>query len=114
MIDNKIIKDLGKILSVPVYGEKPATASGEYVVVEFDKGILNKALGNMSIICDSYADSLYDAASLNREVENALNSLIEKDYISGISRNSSYPANVTSLKQYRYKCNFDCNYYEEI
>lgn len=113
MIDAKIIKDLGTILSVPIYAEKPTDADGEFVVVEFDKRSLDHTLGNMSIICDSYADSLYDAASLNRKVESALESLIEKDYIRDITRNSSFPSNRTSTMQYRYKCNFDCYYYEE-
>lgn len=113
MIDTKIIKDLGELLAVNVYAEKPADPPSEYVVIEFDKGVLIHSLGSMSIICDSYSTSMLNAASLNREVEKALFQLIGKPYIRDISRNTSFPANRTDRKEYRYKCNFNVDYYEE-
>lgn len=113
MTEERFIKDLGSLLTVSVYAEKPKDPPAEYVVIEFVKGNLLHTLGEMSVICDSYSTSMLEAAELNREVEKALMRMLEKDYIRDISRNTSSPANRTDRKEYRYKCNFDVLYYEE-
>lgn len=112
MIDELILDTLNELLDVPVYPEIPEHTEGEYVILNLVKGTNRHGLAEMSVICDSYSGSMYSATQLNDKVERALESLICFNWIRDITRNSSYPANDTARKVYRYKCNYDCYYYE--
>lgn len=112
MIDDLMLDTLNELLDVPVYPEIPEQTEEEYVILNLVKGTNRYGLAEMSIICDSYASSMYLAAQLNGQVERALESLISFSWIRDITRNSSYPANDTTKKGYRHKCNYDCYYYE--
>ena len=112
MIDDLILNALNELLDVPVYPEIPEHTEGEYVILNLVKGANRHGMAEMSIICDSYSGTMYSASQLNAKVEQALDSLISFSWIRDITRNSSYPANDTTKKAYRHKCNYDCFYYE--
>ena len=112
MIEDLMLDTLNELLDVPVYPEIPEQTEEEYVILNLVKGTNRYGLAEMSIICDSYASSMYLAAQLNGQVERALESLISFSWIRDITRNSSYPANDTTKKGYRHNCNYDCYYYE--
>lgn len=112
MVDVEILNRLNALLSLDVYMEKPDDAPEEFYVIQFVKGGNQHGLAEMSIIAQSYGNTMYRACDMNKDMEAALESLISEDYIRDISRNGSYPYNKTDIKQYRYQCLFDVSYYE--
>lgn len=112
MVDVEILNRLKALLSLNVYMEVPDDAPEEFYVIQFVKGECRHGLAEMSIIAQSYGNTMYRACDMNKDMEAALESLITEDYIRDISRNGSYPYNKTDIKQYRYQCLFDVSYYE--
>ena len=58
----------------------------------------------------SYADSMYEAALLNREVIEKMKNMITLDEIFKVKLNSDYNFTDPSTKKYRYQCIFDITY----
>lgn len=58
----------------------------------------------------SYADSMYEAALLNREVINKMRKMITLDEIFKVKLNSDYNFTDPNTKKYRYQCIFDITY----
>lgn len=58
----------------------------------------------------SYADSMYEAALLNREVIEKTKNMITLDEIFKVKLNSDYNFTDPSTKKYRYQCIFDITY----
>jgi len=112
MVDVDILNKLKTLLSLNVYMEVPDDAPEEFYVIQFVKGECRHGLAEMSIIVQSYGNTMYRACTMSKDMEDALESLISEDYIRDISRNGSYPYNKPDIKQYRWQCLFDVSYYE--
>lgn len=111
MIEAIILNHLKSKLTVPVRLEKPNPAPDKYVLFEkigSDEG--NHTEGS-TFAFQSYADSMYNAATLNEEVKKAVKSLIELDEIVSVKLNSDYNFTDTTTKQYRYQAVFDIKHY---
>lgn len=54
---------------------------------------------------------MYEAAVLNEELKEVIESMIELDEISKIKLNSDYNFTDTTTKEYRYQAVFDINHY---
>lgn len=111
MIELIIMNHLKGRLDVPVRLEHPSPATGTYVLIEKVGSGRTNQLENSTIAFQSYADSLYEAASLNQRLKIAVFSLLECDEISRIDLNSDYNFTDTETKRYRYQAVFDIYHY---
>lgn len=98
---------------VPAYLEKPADASGTYVVLEKTGGDIYNHIMHATIAVQTYAPTMYGAAVLGNEARDAFFSLLENEHIFSIDLNSG-PYNFTDreTKQYRYQSVFVITYEE--
>ncbi len=111
MIEARIIEYLETALNVPVYAEVPATGSGQYLVIEKTGATRENLLDEADIAVQAYADTLYDAATLNERVKTAMFAMNHEPNISGVQLNSDYNFTDTSTKRYRYQAIFVVAYY---
>ena len=111
MIELIVLNHLKNHLTESVHLEKPSAETGSYVVFEKTSSGKSNHLPSATIAFQSYASSLYEAASLNERVKNAVESLIELDEIRGLDLNSDYNFTDTSTKEYRYQAVYDIRYY---
>lgn len=114
MIEKVILDYLNDQLNVEVYMEMPDTADdgGSFVVVERTGSRKENCVYESTFAFQSYAPSLYEAASLNVLVEAAVESLTTLNEISAARLNSSYNFTDTATHQYRYQCVFDITHFE--
>ena len=113
MIEIIILNHLKTKLSVPVRLEKPEPLpeDGKYVLFEkTGSNSLNK-LGGSTFAFQSYGKSMYEAAALNEEVKQAVDSLIELDGIASVKLNTDYNFTDTTTKKYRYQAVYDIKHY---
>ena len=113
MIEITILNHLTSKLSVPVHTEKPEPlpSDGKYVLFEkTGSNGINKT-GGSTFAFQSYAKSMYEAAALNEQTKEAVDSLIELDEIVSVSLNPDYNFTDTTTKQYRYQAVFDIKHY---
>jgi len=113
MIEIIILNYLKTKLTIPVHLEKPEPlpTDGKYVLFEkTGSNRLNKT-GGSTFAFQSYANSMYDAATLNEETKQAVNSLIELDEIVSVKLNTDYNFTDTTTKQYRYQAIYDIKHY---
>jgi predicted transcriptional regulator len=96
---------------VPAYLEKVPNMPDSYVLFEKTSGTKSNQLLASTFAFQSYAESMYDAATLNEEVKQVVEAMIELDEISGVSLNSDYNYTDTETKKYRYQAVFDINHY---
>lgn len=113
MIELIILNHLKDKLSVPVRLEKPdpLPADGKYVLFEkTGSNQLNKT-GGSTFAFQSYANSMYNAAALNEETKQAVESLLELDEIVSVKLNTDYNFTDTTTKQHRYQAVYDIKHY---
>lgn len=113
MIEKVILDYLNSQLSVAAYMEMPESDdSGSFVVIERTSSRTENHVYESTFAFQSYAPSLYDAASLNAHVEAAVESLVTLNEVSAARLNSSYNFTDTATHQYRYQCVYDITHYE--
>src|SRR5690625_2276693 len=112
MIELIVLDYLIKKMSVPVYMEKPTKdIPDRYVLIEKTSGGESEHLPDATLAFQSYAESLYQAALLNKELKDTMKSIIELDEIRGITLNGDYNFTDTTTKEYRYQAVYDIRYY---
>lgn len=112
MIELIIKKYLDEHLSVPVFTEKPSNAPKRYVLIDKTGSSKSNHLPSATIAFQSYAESKYEAATLNEELKNKLESMVEKLHeIRGLTLDSDYNFTDTTTKEYRYQAVYDIRYY---
>ncbi len=112
MIEEIVLDFLSESLSAPVYMEVPKVPPSKFYVIEKTSGAQVNHINNSTLAIKSYADSLYNAASMNEELKEVmLNDLITQDSICSVSLNSDYNFTDTSTKTYRYQAVFDIVHY---
>lgn len=82
-----------------------------YVIFEKTSSAKQNYASSATFAFQSYAPTLYEAASLNEKVKETVESMINLDEISGIHLNSDYNYTDTQTKEYRYQAVFDINYF---
>lgn len=107
-----VIKDfLDGHLSVPSFLERQKNMPDKYVLFEKTSSGSNNYLPSVTFAFQSYGPSLYEAAALNEELKEVIESMIELDVISKIKLNSDYNFTDTETKAHRYQAVYDINHY---
>ena len=111
MIEIIILEFLKKQLSVPTFLERQKLMPAKFVLIQKTGSSKRNQLSSSTFAFQSYAPSMYEAASLNEEVKEAVEELIMLNEISRVSLNSDYNFTDTETKEYRYQAVFDINHY---
>lgn len=111
MIELVIKNYLDGRLSVPAFLEFPEEPIEKFVLFEKTSSAKHNHITSATFAFQSYAPSMYEAAKLNEEVKQAVESMIELNEIGRIGLNADYNFTDTAKKEYRYQAVFDINYY---
>lgn len=106
MIEIEVKNHLESVMSVPVYLAMPKSTGGSYVSVERTGGTVTNHIYRSTIAIQSYADTMYDAMTLNKSVIEAMRGFAERNDISKADLND-YNYTDTTTKKYRYQAVFD-------
>lgn len=110
MIETILLDFLKNRLAVPVYMEVPEKDLESFVVLEKTGSSKVNHIPSATIAVQSYGKSLYEAAKLNEQVKDAIESAIELDEISAVRLNSDYNFTDTATKRYRYQALYVITY----
>ena len=111
MIEKILIDYLTQELSVPVYLERPVDPPSRFVIIQKTGSTKFNHLCTATMAFQSYAETLYEAATLNVEVISAVENSITLPEISAAKLNSDYNFTNTAMKQYRYQAVFNITHY---
>lgn len=107
MIEKTILDYLKRRGSVEPYMERPPKAPAKYWIVEKTGSGKSDKVPQASIVIQSYAPTLYEAALLNEEAKELMDQITDLDDVSSCSLNSDYNYTDTASKQPRYQAVFD-------
>ena len=108
MIIEKVIFDhLKKSLSVPVFVQFPKDIPDRFVLLDRVGGTESEHTKTASFAVQSYGMSIFEAASLNEDVKEAMSKAIELTQISRIDLDSDYNFTDEEMKIYRYQAIYD-------
>lgn len=110
MIEIVLLNYLKEVLSVDVFMEIPPDPPETYVRIEKTGSSEEEYIETATFALQSYADSMYEAALLNREVVDKMRKIITLDEVFKVKLNSDYNFTDPSTKKYRYQCIFDITY----
>lgn len=110
MIEIILLEFLKSRLGVPVYMEVPEKDLESFVVLEKTGSSKVNHIPSATIAAQSYGKSLYEAAKLNEQAKNAIESAIELDEVSAVRLNSDYNFTDTATKRYRYQALYVITY----
>lgn len=116
MIENIILQYLSEILNVPVSLETPEENHDQYIVFEVVDREKENFIDAVTVEFNSYADTKYNAALLDKSVRKSIENMISISNITSVeigSGRSSGDNYDSELKKYRYRCYFNIYYYEE-
>lgn len=111
MIEVIIKQYLDEHLDVPSYLEHDSQEPARFVMIERTGGNSQMGLKTAVMALQSYAESLYEAASLNERVKKVVANMVELDAIASVRLNSDYNFTDTETKRYRYQAVFEIYYY---
>lgn len=112
MIEAIVLNYLSDMLEVPVRMEEETNLPDRYVIVEkAGSGKTGKFLETSTIIIQSYAESLYEAAVLNEKVKEKMDDIITLNEITKSELNSDYNYTDAERKKYRYQAVYDLVHY---
>ena len=98
---------------IKAYMEKPESPPSKYVLVEKTGGGENDYIETAMIAVQSYADTLYEAASLNEMVKGFMREItVPNTCITKAVLNTDYNFTDPTKKQYRYQAVYDLYYLE--
>lgn len=110
MIEIVLLNYLKEVLSVDAFMEIPPDPPETYVRIEKTGSSEEEYIETATFALQSYADSMYEAALLNREVIDKMRKIITLDEVFKVKLNSDYNFTDPSTKKYRYQCIFDITY----
>lgn len=111
MIEKTILDYMKEHASVPAHMQRPESPADAYILIEKAGSGRENHVDESTIAIQSYAKSLYEAAALNEEVKELMESILELDEISSVQLNSDYNFTESARKQYRYQAVFDITHY---
>lgn len=110
-----IVKEwLEQQLALPVYPGLPAHPPDEFLVTEKTGGGFSNRISKATIIVQSYAPSLLEAAQLNGRAKAAMLGMAALNVIGSVKLNTDYNYTDTANKRHRYQAVFDLIYYEDV
>lgn len=111
MIEIKVLEYLKASLGIEVYLETQKDNNEKsYIILEKTSGGNENHIDKDTIAIQSYADSLYKAASLNKRVKEAMLKMPLYEDIGSCKLNSDYNFTDLTSKKYRYQAVFDIKY----
>ena len=111
MIEKVILDYLEDELDLPCYTEAPQNPPAEFIVIEKTSAGRVNYIDSSTLAIQSYAESLYSAASLSEAVKAAMFDSITLDEVASCRLNSEYNFTDPRMKQYRYQAVFDLTHY---
>ena len=111
MIEKTILDYMKEHASVPAHMQRPENPADAFILIEKAGSGRENHVDESTIAIQSYAKSLYEAALLNEEVKELMESILELDEISSVQLNSDYNFTEPARKQYRYQAVFDITHY---
>ena len=111
MIEKSIYDYLKTEQDIGVYLERPKNPPERYYLIEKTSGGMTNHVMNSTIIVQSYARSLYEAADMNESIIELMLEAVSLVDISRVSLNSNYNYTDPNTKQYRYQAVFDITHY---
>lgn len=118
MIEKIIFDFLKTIMQEPVFMEVPDKAPqrppSTFILVEKTSSAQSDFINTATIAIQSYAPTLYAAATLNERVKDAMlndaTGLAAQNSVYGVDLNADYNYTDTTKKVYRYQAIFDIYY----
>lgn len=107
----KIILDYILEQNLTAYMEQPKVKPDSYYLIEKTAGGQTDKINTSTIVIQSYADTLYNAALMNEAIKVVMADTIELDEISRVELNSDYNYTDPTTKQYRYQAVFVVTHY---
>ena len=111
MIEKVVLDYLQSKLDVNCYMEVPNNNDTNFVVIEKTGSTDEDGVWGATIAIQSYGKTLFEAASLNEDVKEAMIDITELVEISDCDLNSDYNFTNTQSKQYRYQAVFNLIHY---
>ena len=112
MIEVDIKKFIDDNLDYPAYMELPGNLTGSCYIIEKLGGGRDEYIDTATVAIQTYAPSMYMAASASETMINAMLTDFEAlPNITKVELNSSYNYPDTKIKYYRYQAVFDIHYY---
>lgn len=111
MIEKVIYDYLNTGTDIPTYLERPKQPPAKYYLLEKTGGGRTNHINTSILIIQSYAPSLYEAASMNESVIEKMLDAVSLGDVSRVSLNSNYNYTDSTTKQYRYQAVFDVTHY---
>lgn len=112
MIEKTLLDYLSAALEVDVYLEVPEDPEDtEYVLLEKTGESEENFVCRATFAIQSYADSMYTAAELNKEVKRAMDEIALEPQIAKAALSSDYNFTDTSQKKYRYQAVYELVYF---
>lgn len=113
MIEEVVIAYLSERLQVPVYGDLPEDFPMTFVTVEKTGSYTKDHIVTETLAIQSWADTQYNAAALNKTVKQTMKGLLDLDCVSRVKLNSDYNFIDVTTKRDRYQAVFEVVYFEE-
>lgn len=110
MIETTIIDYLSNNLEVFV-GMEPPKQVTNYVLVDKTGSSRSNHITTSTFAIQSYGPSLYEAMLLNKEVDEAMEGLLELNEIARVELETDYNFTNTATKQYRWQAVFSITHY---
>lgn len=111
MIEKVILDYLEDELDIPCFMEVPQNPPTMFIVIEKTSAGRENYIDSSTLAIQSYAESLYSAASLSEAVKTAMFDSITLDEVASCRLNSEYNFTDPRMKQYRYQAVFDLTHY---
>lgn len=111
MIEIIIKEYLSKQLEIEVVTERSDAKMKKYLLIEKTGSSRENFIDTATIIIQSYAESMYEAAVLNERVKKAMDDITMLSDISKSELNSDYNFTDTTKKEYRYQAVYDITYF---
>lgn len=107
MIEKTMLDYLNAELSVPVRMQRPESPPSKYVLIEKTGSTAANKIHKANMAFQSYAPTLYEAAELNEQVKEAVESAPDTlTEVGAVRLNTDYNFTDTNAKQYRYQAVF--------
>lgn len=110
MIEVIIKNYLDSHLDVPSFLERPEKPPKQYILIEKTGSSKNDYINSATLAFQSYAESLFEAASLNEKLKTVLEESIYNTDISKAKLNTDYNFTDPETKEYRYQAIYDFKY----
>jgi hypothetical protein len=98
-------------LSVKAYAQRPENEPKSYVLIDKTGSERTNKIEAATIAIQSYAPTLFEAASLNEEVKAIMDEFVEEPSVGRVRLATDYNFTSTTAKRYRYQAVYNITHY---